>query len=96
MYSVWAIDAEAPLFADVCDASNFVNPRSSARVSSHVPHAHEDTQRATDNVDVQTLRGRRKTPADSPPRRIVVLRTRYPTQRPDSSSGRRASDEPDD
>ena len=93
-----AIDDEAPSFEEVCEAANFVSPRSAAssRVTSDDTG---DMPNATDEVAVQTLRGRR-TSTNEPPRRVVVLRTRYPTQAPDSQSGaesgRRASDEPDD
>lgn len=51
---------------------------------------------AVDEVEVQTLRGRRNTSLDKPPRRIVVLRTRHKTKRPGPVSGRRADDEPAD
>lgn len=91
-----AINDEAPLFEEVCEAANFVGPRSSGQ-STHVTT--DDTggmPMATDEVDVQTLRGRRRASPEKPPRRIVVLRTRYPTLPSYSKSGRRASDEPDD
>lgn len=92
-----AIDAEAPLFEEVSGAANFVRPRSTARVPvAYDDDDDDDAPQATDDVDVQTLRGRRKTPPGAPPRRIVVLRTRYPTRGPESMSGRRANDEPDD
>ena len=95
-----ALKDEAPHFEEDCEAANFVAPRSSG-ASSHVTSGDtDDLPMATDEVDVQTLRGRRRTSPDKPPRRIVVLRTRYPTQQPRSNhsakSGRRASDEPDD
>lgn len=95
-----ALDDEAPLFEEVCEAANFVSPRSSG-ASSHITSVDiGDMPIATDEVAVQTLRGRRRTSANKPPRRIVVLRGRYPTRGPNSTSnlesGRRASDEPDD
>lgn len=95
-----AIDDEAPSFAEVCFAANFVPPRSSFGTRSHVTSEDiDDLPMATDEVDVQTLRRRRQASTKRPPRNIVVLRTRYPTQAPpvskkNSGTGRRADDEP--
>ena len=100
-----ALDDEAPSFERVCEAANFVAPRSFDARTRVTSSDIEDMPMADDEVDVQTLRGRRRASAGKPPRRIVVLRTRYETLRSgarrsgsenSASSGRRASDEPDD
>lgn len=95
-----AIDDEAPCFEDVCEAANFVSPRHASAPPARNPRvAANDTgdlPTATDEVDVQTLRGRRRTSPDNPPRRIVVLRTRHVIPNSKRASGRRANDEPDD
>lgn len=88
-----AIDDEAPCFEEVCEAANFAGPRTSS-TNTRVVDTH-DLPTATDEVDVQTLRGRRQTSPDNPPRRIVVLRTRHIVRGSKSTSGRRANDEPD-
>ncbi len=113
-----ALDDEAPDFEEFSDAANFVSPRvrSSAETSQRsgrggsrneaVQDETVSVPMATGEVDVQSLRGRRRTSTDAPPRRIVVLRTRYVTMWPEAESlgsedsgsfqsGRRAGDEPD-
>lgn len=107
-----AFDAEARSFEEACEASNFrapsagnpqrdVSPNADADANDsrdiHIQTADADElPEASDDVDVQTLRGRRKSSPDALPRRIVVLRTRHEILRPGSQSGRRAGDEPDD
>lgn len=106
-----AIDAEAPFLEEFAEAV-FVGPRAprtrTAPTESGDPDcvhvtedpAVDDQPQATDEVAVQTLRGRRAVSTENPPRSVVVLRTRYPTRAPDADkerpSGRRANDEPDD
>lgn len=104
-----ALDDEAPDFEEFSEAANFVSPRARSAAEkvktgkkNEMPDA-VSVPVASDEVAVQTLRGRRRTSTDSPPRRIVVLRTRYVTKGPgfdepgpsSPKSGRRAGDEPD-
>lgn len=105
-----ALDDEAPDFEEFSEAANFVSPRIRSSVETvendevaeavSLPMATGDSlPMATGEVAVQALRSRRKPSPDSPPRRIVVLRTRYVTKGPgfnsSADSGRRAGDEPD-